>query len=149
MLAQTLGKSKKFSQNRANDMSNRWTGIGASVLLAGITLGAFGTLRDAGPEAVVRRFHEAAIRNDIRTLDQISLHAQGSNSERILKDRVIYLHRANTRVGVRRVDRSRGNIVIAEFVYVGVNQATIIYWVALRTPTGWKVQTDETLGLRV
>jgi hypothetical protein len=149
MLAQTYAISNKFSQNRANDMSNRWAGIGASVLLAGITLGAFGTLRDAGPEAVVRRFHEAAIRNDVKTLERISIHAPNSNSVRVLQQRVVYLHRTQARVGVRRVDRSRGNIVIAEFVYIGVNQATIVYWVAQRTPTGWKVLTDETLGLRV
>lgn len=120
----------------------------ASLMLAVLTLVVFGTLRDFGPESVVRRFHEAAIAGDFDELRRISSPAN-SQSTTILAERIKALHQAGARIGYPQIQTNRDGSVVAKFNYATADRVVFVFWVLRRQPLGWRVMTDETLRLRV
>lgn len=124
-------------------MSKQTASIAASLVLIGLTVAVFATLRDYGPEATVRRFHRAAVTNNMSQVERFSDHKKGSDSAVVLAKFVSNTLARGANIRVRRVDRSQSSRVVAEFLYILPGQVEVLYWVVKRSPKGWVVATDE------
>lgn len=130
----------------------------AAGLLAAVTLGVFGVLRDYGPESALRRFHLAAIENDDRMLQRVSKQDIRSREVGLLRSLVVKYVQSGARISMGHVseetrqDRVDGRIVNVPSVVTEVRYHTNqgpynnIFWVLDHDPAGWTVNAVETVG---
>jgi hypothetical protein len=129
-------------------MKKRLSSLLAAAVLTVVILAVFSTLRDYGPEATVRRFHQAAVDSNFRNIERLSTHAENSNTAVMLAQKVATLAAKGASIRVKRVDRTQNGRVVAEFLYLLPGKTEVLYWVVKRESRGWVVDTDEMAAYR-
>jgi len=120
-----------------------------AVLLAVVTLVVFFVLQHSGPESAVRQFHEAAISNSPRALQQVTLQPLEDNSDAYMMASIVqhdYLAGARIRiVGTRKTMDKSPNRRIVDVVYLFNNRVVrAVPWIVVRERHLWKVDVVAT-----
>lgn len=129
--------------------SPRFAAYGAAGVLAVVVLFVFFILQDYGPESAVRRFHEAAARGDLRTIQELT--KRGSSDEatiRLASQLRFILISQGARYRLMRMDRRPGEVgAEVAYVYPG-GQVAGLYWIVRKGPgeRSWRIDVERTLN---
>lgn len=120
-----------------------------AILLAAVTLIVFFVLQNSGPESAVRQFHEAAINNSPRELQQVTLQSVNENSDAYMMASIVqhdFMAGARVRiVGTRKTMDGSPNRRIVDVVYLFNNRVVrAVPWVVVRERHLWKVDVVAT-----
>jgi hypothetical protein len=123
----------------------RLSAIVTSAILVALTVSVFAKLRDYGPESTLRRFHVAALSNDLATMN--ATIKEGSNEGNVywLRGFLRELSRQGT---LPRIIGQRGDVnsVAVEVAYILPNttQGMVMVWKVDRVGRTWKINVDKT-----
>ena len=119
------------------------------LLLAALTLTVFAKLQDFGPESTLRRFHQAAIRGDVPTIDATT--AEGANSPFVQALAQGIRSYAETGAPIQPLGMMRGpGEAICEVAYADRQSGMSVHlWVLKLRGRTWKINAEATyLGWR-
>jgi len=133
----------------------RWGTYATAAVLAVVVLSVFGALRDYGPDSALRRFHQAAVSGDNKTLSRVSKQPIESDAVQYLRERLRRLDSAGARIRMgavhseTRIDRVGTETVkvpsvVTEVRYYVPGHVESIYWVLDHDASGWLVNAYET-----
>ncbi len=133
----------------------RWGTYATAGVLTVVVLSVFGALRDYGPDSALRRFHQAAISGDDKTLRRVCKQPIESDVVLYLREKLRRLDFAGARIrmGVvhseTRIDTVGSDTVkvpsvVTEVRYYVPGRVESIYWVLDHDASGWLVNAYET-----
>ena len=121
-------------------------GLGASLVLAGVTLAVFATFQNYGPESAVRRFHHAIANHDRAELEQVVEGGADSSAVRELGSAVSgALAASGANYQIVTSERTPTQVVMLAR-YRGHDS---IVWIVTKARDRWRIDPYLTLqGLR-
>lgn len=125
------------------DEFSKRAGLSASAILATLTILIFVVLQNYGPESVVRRFHRAAVADDLSSLAQTVLGDPTEAATVALKETVRGLAQSGYRYEFQRLERLDRRV----FAYVSYHPPRpgpelIIRWVVDKPRRRWEINSN-------
>jgi hypothetical protein len=122
-----------------------------SATLALVTLFVFGVLQDYGPEATIRRFHQAALEGNSREVAYLShrpsaIRGTGVTTSTVMAEAVRGLMGSDVRLQLYAVSR-RSNRAAAVVTYLNARRQmeVALIWIVVRSDGVWRIDTDATV----
>ncbi|MCE9557746.1 MAG: hypothetical protein K8R88_02225 [Armatimonadetes bacterium] len=123
--------------------SQKLQGIGASLLLAAITLAVFATSANAGPESRVRSLIESAQQSNPKRFQELLTNPWDPAASESLFQFLIRTRGIPYQIVKSQIDGGQAYVVV-NFLPPGGGQATNIF-VLQRGKSGWKVNPYQTV----
>lgn len=116
-----------------------------AILLSLVTLFVFGTLRDYGPDSVVRKFHLAATdRNPNLVAQYVTPDFDSASTQELWANVSWMLGQPSTTYEIQRVIRQPGKAaVVVSYQFSGGDKRALI-WVVVRNRGVWQIDTTQT-----
>jgi len=116
-----------------------------AILLSLVTLFVFGTLRDYGPDSVVRKFHLAAIEHNADLVaSSVSPDFDSAPTRELWLNVSAILTQSSATYDIQRVVRKPGKAVVVVGYQFPDGEKKYLIWVVVRNHGVWQIDTGQT-----
>lgn len=121
----------------------------AALVLSAVTLGTFYVLRNYGPENAIQRFHEAALKDDLREIALVTLQRPDAPSVSYLRRLIRLEAQQNAEPTLRQEERYPDEVIVWITYEIPGRQGAgpTVHWVVEKTQaSNWMINADRTVS---